>query len=520
MDHRCETTDRTEAAPMPDETGAPEMTATFATAADAGGARPDRDLATRPGSRKATARETTTRGSLGWTLAATSLGLIVVQLDITIVNVALPHIGTQLGAAVGGLQWVVDAYTLAFAGLLLSAGAVGDRLGSRGTYLLGIVLFGLSSLGCGLAPDTLTLIIARVVQGGSAAMIMPTSLALISHACGDDHRKRTRAIGWWSSTGGAAVAAGPVIGGFLIDAFGWRSIFLVNIPLCVLALWMVWRYVAESAAHKPGRFDWLGQILAVITLTSLTGAVIEAGSRGWSDPLVVKAFAVAVIGLFGFLIVERLHPHPMLPLAFFRRSTFSAASCVGIVCNFTFYGLIFVLSLYFQQVRHYSPAAAGLAFLPMTGIFVISNIVSGWLASRLGFRLPIAGGLLVGALGFGLLWDVGATTPFVYMALALLLVPTGTGVTVPAMTASVLAAIERQRAGTASAVLNAARQVGGAMGVAVFGGLIARSDVTTGLDDAFRISTALLVLAALIAWIWVKARPQHNPEMSAAAGGH
>jgi DHA2 family methylenomycin A resistance protein-like MFS transporter len=234
---------------------------------------------------------------------------------------------------------------------------------------------------------------------------------------------------------------------------------------------------------------------------------------------VIDAFAVAGIGLIAFLIAEKTNPHPMLPLNFFQRSTFSAATCVGVVARFTFYGLIFVLSLYFQQVRHYTPAEAGLAFLPLTGIFVVSNILAGWLASRVGFRLPMAGGLMVGAIGFALLCNVSATTPFFYMALALMLVPLGTGVTVPTMTASVLASIERQRAGTASAVLNTARQVGGAMGVALFGGLIARSDITSGLDDAFRISTGLLVIAAIIAWTWVKAQPQHQVSI-AEAGGH
>jgi DHA2 family methylenomycin A resistance protein-like MFS transporter len=453
-------------------------------------------------------------GKLGWTLAATSLGLIVVQIDITIVNVALPHIGAQLGAAVGGLQWVVDAYTLAFAGLLLSAGAIGDRLGSRGTYLLGMILFGLSSLACGIAPNTATLILARIIQGGSAAMVLPTSLSLIAHACGDNHKMRTRAIGWWSSTGGAAVAAGPVIGGVLIDAFGWRSIFLVNLPLCGLAIWLVWRHVAETTKHRGGTFDWRGQILAIVTLTSLTGAVIEAGSLGWNSSLVIGALAVAGVGLATFLAAERAHPHPMLPLNFFRRSTFSAATAVGVAANFTFYGLIFVLSLYFQQVRHYTPAETGLAFLPLTGIFVISNIVSGWISSHFGFRLPMAGGLIVGAVGFGVLCNVSATTPFLYMALALMLIPIGTGITVPTMTAAVLASIERARAGTASAVLNTARQVGGAMGVALFGGLIARSDITSGLDDAFRISTVMLIVAAVISWIWVKAQPQHHVDIA------
>lgn len=450
------------------------------------------------------------RRHLAWTLAATSLGLIVVQLDITIVNVALPHIGAQLGAAVGGLQWVVDAYTLAFAGLLLSAGAIGDRLGSRGTYLLGILLFGLSSLACGIAPDVVSLTLARVIQGASAAMVMPTSLSLIAHACGEDHHARTRAIGLWSSTGGAAVAAGPVIGGFLIDAFGWRSIFLVNIPLCGLAFWLAWRFVDETMTHRRGSFDWLGQVLAIVTLTALTGAVIEAGSRGWGDHLVLGTLVTAAIGGLAFVAAEIANPHPMLPLSFFRRSTFSAASAIGIIVNFTFYGLIFVLSLYFQQVRHYTPAETGLAFLPMTGVFVISNIISGRLAARFGFRLPMTGGLIVGAIGFGLLCNVSATTPFFYMSLALFLVPLGTGITVPAMTASVLASIERQRAGTASAALNTARQVGGAMGVAVFGGLVAHSSITDGLDAAFRISTILLILAATIAWLWVKAQPQHQ----------
>ncbi len=457
---------------------------------------------------------------LGWTLATTSLGLVVVQLDITIVNVALPHIGTQLQAGIGGLQWVVDAYTLAFAAFLLSAGALADRLGSRGTYLLGILLFGLSSLACGIAPTTPLLIVARAVQGLSAAMIMPTSLSLIAHACGENHKARTRSIGIWSSTGGAAVAAGPVIGGFLIGQFGWRSIFLVNIPLCAVAVWWTWRYVAETVKHRHGSFDWLGQVLAIGMLFFLTGAVIEAGPRGWQDQLVLGGLVLAGLFAAAFLATEALIRHPMLPLHFFRRPTFSAATLVGIAANLTFYGLIFVLSLYFQQVRHYSPAETGLAFLPLTAIFVLANIVSGWLAAHIGFRLPIAGGLLVGATGFWLLRHVDADTPFLYMGLCLALIPSGTGITVPAMTASVLASVERLRAGTASAVLNTARQVGGAVGVALFGGLVAdhsgggdaAAHITAGLDATFTISSVLLVTAAVIALLGIKQYSHAAPQ--------
>lgn len=451
--------------------------------------------------------------NLGWTLAATSLGLVVVQLDITIVNVALPHIGAQLAAGVGGLQWVVDAYTLAFAAFLLSAGALGDRLGSRGTYNLGILLFGLSSLACGIATNTPLLIAARTVQGLAAAMIMPTSLALIAHVCGDNHKARTRAIGIWSSTGGAAVAAGPVIGGFLIGEFGWRSIFLVNIPLCAIAIWMTWRHVSAAPTHRRGSFDLLGQIIAIVMLTCLTGAVIEAGPRGWADRWVMGGLVAAALTFAAFVTTEARTRHPMLPLVFFRQPTFSAAVVVGIVANLTFYGLIFVLSLYFQEVRQYSPVQTGLAFLPLTAIFIVANIASGWIAAHVGFRLPMAGGLVVGAIGFALLCRVDATTPFIYMAPLLALIPAGTGVTVPAMTASILASVERNRAGTASAVLNTARQVGGAVGVALFGGLVAAQDIVTGLDDTFLISAILLLLAAIVAFIWVKKGPGHHQPM-------
>jgi len=457
---------------------------------------------------------------LGWTLAATSLGLVVVQIDITIVNVALPHIGSQLTAGIGGLQWVVDAYTLAFAAFLLSAGALGDRLGSRGTYLLGMIVFGIASLACGIAPNTPVLIAARAFQGLGAAMVLPTSLSLIAHACGENHRARTRAIGIWSSTGGAAVAAGPVIGGFLIDDFGWRSIFLVNIPLCILAVWWTLRSVAETVKHQQrGGFDPLGQILGIITLFCLTGAVIEAGPRGWHDNLVLSGLIAAAIGGCAFIAAELANRHPMVPLGFFKRSTFSAAVLIGIISNFTFYGLIFVLSLYFQEVRHYSPAETGLAFLPLTGIFIIANIFSGWIASRIGFRWPMTGGLIVGAIGFGLLCRVGPDTPFTYMAPVLALIPIGTGTAIPAMTAAVLATVERQRAGTASAVLNTARQVGGAMGVALFGALVASQDVTKGLDDTFAISAVMLAVAGLIAYFGIKPTGG-QVDWNAGAGGH
>ncbi|HEY0521827.1 MAG TPA: MFS transporter [Stellaceae bacterium] len=433
-------------------------------------------------------------------IVATSLGFVVVQVDVSIVNVALPEIGGSLGMGVAGLQWVVDAYTLAFASLLLSAGSLGDRIGARKTFVAGFALFVAASLGCGLAGSAAALIAARAVQGVGAAVLVPCSLALLNHACGNDATARARAIGLWTAAGAVALSAGPVLGGMLVDTLGWPSIFLVNVPVGTAGLWLTLRFVEETPVERDGsrELDLPGQALAVLTLFALTGAVIEAGSRGWHAPLVLSGLALAVLSGIGFAIVEVRSAAPMLPLGFFRQPTFGTASLVGLLINLTVYGTIFVLSLYFQQVRRYSPVVTGFAFLPFMAAAAVSNVLGGRLAGGRGPRLPIVAGLLVGAAGYWLLHELNGATPYPAMLPGLLLVSLGVGLAVPPMTSALLSTVHRSRSGVASGVLNTVRQAGGAIGVALFGSVTA-GGVAAGAQLAFRLSSLLLVLAAISA---------------------
>lgn len=393
---------------------------------------------------------------------------------------------------------------MAFATLLLTAGVAGDRFGSRRIFLAGLVLFGLASLACGLAPSTSILIAARVAQGIGGALILPTSLALIAHACGTDEAARIRMISWWSASGALAVAAGPMIGGFIISGFGWRPIFLINLPLCLLGIWWTRTKIAESAAHVDGKFDFAGLVSAALALFLLTGAVIEAGARGWPDPLVLAGFAVAAIVGIAFFKIEAMTAKPMLPLGLFRLPGFSAAAFVGTVISLTFFGLVFVLSLYFQQVRGYSPAMAGLAFLPLTAVIMLANIAGGQLGARVGFWPPMVAGMLIAAAGNGLLafLRLDSTAPFLPIALGLFLISVGTGVAAPAMMSAALAKVEHARSGTASAVLTTARQVGGAVGIALFGAFVAggAQNIPAGSTLVFIVSTILLLLGAGASW--------------------
>ena len=434
------------------------------------------------------------------TVAATSLGFAVVQLDVTIVNVALPRIGGDLGASVTSLQWIVDAYTLTFAVLLLSAGALSDRLGARAAYVAGFALFALASSMCGLAPDACSLIAARALQGVGAALLVPSSLALLNAACDGNPSWRARAVGFWTAAGGASIAAGPLIGAMLLGAFGWRSIFLVNVPFCALAALAAMRWLRELGPGRAGRaFDVGGQMLVMVTLTALVATIISA-SRGSVDVAEIAAgFVVALLGAIVFCAVEARAPAPMLPLALFRRPGFGRAMLFGVIVNLTYYGIVFVLSLYLQQVRRYAALDAALAYLPLTATFIVSNVASGTLIARLGTRLPMVAGALVGGIGFALLARLDAASAFTAMLAPFVLIPFGMGLAVPAMTTLTLSSVERRASGTATGALNAARQVGGALGVAVFGGLVAGDRIAAGLREAACIAAALMIGAAVIA---------------------
>ena len=444
--------------------------------------------------------------ALAWIVAATSFSFVVVQLDVTIVNVALPRIGEELHAGVAALQWVVDAYTLSFAALLLSAGVFGDRFGSRRAYQCGFLLFAAASAACGLAPDAGVLVAARAIQGVGAALLLPNSLALLNHACAHHPALRARSIGLWTASGAISIAAGPVVGSLLLASLGWRSIFLVNLPLCALGMWLTARRVppAPLPAQKRG-LDPAGQILAILALTGFTAAVIELRPLGWTHPFVWGGLATGLVTLALFIHVERRSPSLMLPLRFFALPGFSAAVVFGALMNFSYYGMLFALTLYLQQALGYSAVQAGLAYLPLTGGFLVSNVAAGSVVARLGSRPPMIFGAAVGAAGYLLLLRLDAHSSWWTMLPAFLLIPSGMGLAIPAMTTAVLASVERHWSGTASAVLNAARQAGGTMGVAVFGALVAgnAAAIITGLGHAALAAGVLLSIAGVLAWLQI-----------------
>ena len=447
---------------------------------------------------------------IGWVTTAASFGFALVQLDVTIVNVALPRIASELHANIAMLQWVVDAYALTFAVLLLSMGYLGDRFGARKVYLSGLALFAAASLGCGLSPDATWLITGRAIQGIGAAAMLPSSLALLSHASAHSPAARARAIGWWTAAGSIAIAAGPIIGGLLLGMASWRSIFLVNLPVCAIGAALTWR-LPETVRKEPnGGFDMAGQIFAILMLAGLITGVIEARPLGVAHPFVLGCFALALISGALFLSTEARSPHPMLPLRFFKAPGFTAATLYGVVVNLTYYGIVFLLSLYLQTVHGYSAVRTGVAYLPLTATFFGVNIFSGWLVARTGARLPMVFGALIDAAGFALFLLLGASSSYWLMLPAFALLPAGMGLGVPAMTNTVLCAVDKESSGIASAVLNAARQAAGAIGVALFGALAGdhKENIVSGLHWSALISIALLLGAAAIAMAGIRSHPK------------
>jgi MFS transporter, DHA2 family, methylenomycin A resistance protein len=438
-----------------------------------------------------------------WVIAAASFAFAVVQLDVTIVNVALPPIGAALHTTTAMLQWTVDGYALSFAVLLLSAGVLTDHIGGRRAYLLGFILFALASAGCGFAPDIGWLIGARVAQGVGAALLVPSSLSLINAAAAGDRALRARAVGIWTAAGGVTIAAAPVFGGMLMQSFSWRSIFLVNLPLCLFGAAMTLRYAPLARRSGNARaFDPAGQLLAIVSLTGLIAAIIEA--RDWQSERAVVAAGTALALLAGlaFVRVEARVVQPMLPLRFFRKAAFSSCIVFGVLMNLVYYGMLFVLTLYLQSVHGYSALQAGMAYLPLTATFILSNLVSQPLTARIGARAAMAAGAGFAALGYALLARLTADSSYGDMLVAFAIIPFGMGVAIPVMTTTILGSVEQQWSGTVSGALNAARQAGGAIGVAIFGALVAGGGtaVVTGLHAAAWLSTALAGIAAVTVW--------------------
>jgi MFS transporter, DHA2 family, methylenomycin A resistance protein len=432
------------------------------------------------------------------TLLAASLGFAVVQLDVFVVNVGVRQIGAALGGGTSGLQWVVSVYTLMFAALILTSGALGDRFGARRVYCAGFVTFSMASLACGLAPGIAMLIGARAVQGVGAALLAACSLALINHTF-HEPAERARAVALWAAGASVALSAGPVIGGALIAGLGWRSIFFINLPISAVGVILALRYAPpEPPAAHP--IDMGGQVTAIVALGALAWALIEGGASGFTSVPVVAALVVAAGSAACFLRLEAASDHPMLPLRLFRRPAFAGPAFLGLLVNIAFYGLIFVFSLLFQQQEGYSALKAGLAFLPMTAVILAANLASRWAAARWGVRLVILVGLAAMAAGCAALLGTGAHTPYSLLVGQQVVLGGGIGLLVPPMTTTLMGSVDRSRSGVASGTLNMMRQTGSVLGVAVFGSLIAaKGRFTAGLHTSLLISIAAVVLAALVA---------------------
>jgi DHA2 family methylenomycin A resistance protein-like MFS transporter len=435
------------------------------------------------------------------TLAAMSLGFGVVQLDVTIVNTALTSIGHSLGGGVSQLQWVVSAYTIAFAALILTAGALGDRLGAKKIFMAGFTLFTLASVACAWAPNSTVLIASRAIQGIGAAILVPNSLALLNHAYPDE-KQRGRAVGIWAAGASLALTAGPLAGGGLIALIGWRSIFLVNLPIGIAGLWLTWRYARETARSRQHELDLAGQAAAIGALGCLAGAIIEGGARGWSNPWVLTGFIAFVLLAALFILQERRTRQPMLPLSLFQHRLFSLASLVGLLVNVAFYGLIFVLSLYFQQINGLSALATGLAFLPMMGAVFVVNLLAARAAERFGAPMMIAAGAGLAAAGCIALLDVERGSGYGQLCAQLVAMGAGLGLVVPPLTSMLLGSVEKSRSGVAAGVLNSTRQTGSVIGVALFGSLLERKDAfMTGVHTSLVISTVLFAVAAAVTFL-------------------
>lgn len=405
------------------------------------------------------------------TLTTMAFVLFMANLDDTVMNVALPKIQTSLGSGVSELQWILNAYTLSAASLILTSGTLGDIYGRKRVFLGGLVVFTIASVVCGLAPNLGILIAGRALQGIGAAALVTITLSILTDTF-PEPKERAKALGIWAGVSGLALVAGPVLGGLLVDTVGWQSVFFLNVPLGAIAFVVSSRVVRESKNPSKQRLDVPGLVLSIILLASLTYALTEGNAGVWRSPLIVLLLAVAGLSLLGFLIVESHSSHPMLPLHLFKNPTFAVVNVVSVLVFFTLVSLLFIFSLFLQQVQGYSAAAAGLRFLPLNGAFVIASLVSGWFAARLGWRFTITAGLLLAGVTTLSFIRISADTEYGAIMWILVLSGFGGGLTLAPLTAAAMSTVLPTQAGIASGVLNTSNRLGGVLGIALQGTIL------------------------------------------------
>jgi DHA2 family methylenomycin A resistance protein-like MFS transporter len=405
------------------------------------------------------------------TLAVTCLGFFMMLLDASIVTVALPTIQRDLHAQLSDLQWVVDAYTLPFAVLLLTAGTLGDRFGRKRVFLVGLVIFLGGSVLCGIAPTLGWLIAGRVVQGAGGAALSPGSLSVLAAAF-TTPRERTQAIGIWSGVSGIALAAGPLLGGLLIQVSDWQAIFFVNLPIGIIALVLGLRVLTESRNPAATGLDVPGQLLAIGGLAALTYALIEGQSAGWGSALILTLLAAAVVLLIAFVMVEARSSEPLLPLALFKNTIFATANLAALIVGFALLGTVFFVAQFFQEVQGYSALQSGERTLPTTvGIFIMAPL-AGRITARFGPRLPVALGAVLAGIALLLLTRLTITTGYGAIWWNFGMFGVGIGLMLSPITSAVLAATPASRAGLASSMVNTSRQIGSVLGIAVLGAVV------------------------------------------------
>jgi EmrB/QacA subfamily drug resistance transporter len=403
-------------------------------------------------------------------LAICCLSLLIVSMDATIVNVALPSIGRELHSTISGLQWTIDAYTLVLASLLMLSGSTADRIGRRRTFQLGLTLFGIGSLLCSVAPSVGWLVVFRMIQAVGGSMLNPVAMSIIT-ATFTDRKQRARAVGLWGAVLGLSLGLGPLVGGALTDSIGWRAIFWVNVPIALAAIVLTALFVPESKSPRVRRFDPIGQLLVILLFASLVGGLIEGPGLGWSSVATMSLFAVTLLSLIGLLLYERQRREPLVDVRFFRSVPFSSAVLTAILAFASNGAFLFLVALYLQEVRGLTPFAAGLLTLPPAVAQLICAPLSGRLVASVGTRLPLALSGIALAVGAGLLATITANTPTIFLLCAFGLFGIGLGLVNAPITNTAVSGMPGAQVGSAAGLASTSRQVGVSLGVALAGTL-------------------------------------------------